>query len=95
MELNEVLIRPIITEKGMKAVKEKTYLFEVNLKANKNQIKNAVEKIFGVKVAKVRVVIHKGKTKRVGRKLIEKKLPKKKIAYIKLEKGEIDIFPKT
>ena len=49
----DIIIRPIITERSMAATSDKKYVFEVAPSAGKIEIKNAVEKIFGVKVAKV------------------------------------------
>ena len=49
----DIIIRPIITERSMAATSDKKYVFEVAPTAGKIEIKNAVEKIFGVKVAKV------------------------------------------
>ncbi len=84
-----------MTEKSTQLLKKGYYVFEVDIKANKNQVKEAVEKLFSVEVEEVKTLKRKGKVKRVGKKWIEKKLPDKKIAYIKLKKGHIDIFPKV
>ena len=62
----DIIIRPIITERSMAAASEKKYVFEVAPDAGKIEIKNAVEQIFGVKVAKVNTVNYDGKEKRVG-----------------------------
>jgi len=63
-----VIIRPLITEQGMHFANTRgAYSFEVNKNANKNQIKNAVEKIYSVKVLKVRTANYKGKYRRRGR----------------------------
>ena len=62
----DIIIRPIITERSMEATGTKKYVFEVAPEAGKVEIKNAVEKIFGVKVAKVNTLHMGGKTKRVG-----------------------------
>ena len=63
-----VIIRPLVTEQGMHFANVKgAYCFEVNKKANKAQIKNAVEKIYNVKVQKVRTANRRGKTRRRGR----------------------------
>jgi large subunit ribosomal protein L23 len=63
-----VIIRPLITEQGMHFANTKgAYSFEVNRRANKAQIKNAVEKIYGVKVLKVRTANRTGKYRRRGR----------------------------
>ena len=62
----DIIIRPIITERSMEAVADKKYVFEVAPTAGKVEIKNAVEEIFGVKVAKVNTVNYDGKAKRLG-----------------------------
>jgi large subunit ribosomal protein L23 len=63
-----IIIRPLITEQGMHFANIKgAYSFEVNKRANKAQIKNAVERIYSVKVKKVRTANRKGKHRRRGR----------------------------
>ena len=62
----DIIIRPIITERSMEATADKKYVFEVAPDAGKIEIKNAVEEIFGVKVAKVNAVNYDGKAKRLG-----------------------------
>ena len=62
----DIIIRPIITERSMAATAEKKYVFEVAPTAGKIEIKNAVEEIFGVKVAKVNTLNVSGKAKRMG-----------------------------
>ena len=62
----DIIIRPIITERSMEAVADKKYVFEEAPTAGKIEIKNAVEEIFGVKVAKVNTVNYDGKAKRLG-----------------------------
>ncbi len=91
-ELHDILLRPLVTEKtsGLMA-SENTFGFEVGLRANKLQIKSAVETIFGVKVADVRTVVVRGKAKRFGRHMGKRSNWKK--AYIKLAEGEtIDLY---
>ena len=63
----DIIIRPIITERSMEATSTKKYVFEVAPTAGKIEIKNAVEQIFGVKVAKVNTLNMYGKEKRTGR----------------------------
>ena len=63
----DIIIRPIITERSMASVADKKYVFEVAPDAGKIEIKNAVEQIFGVKVAKVNTLRMQGKQKRTGR----------------------------
>lgn len=82
MDLHDVLIRPIVTENTMEMMADKKYAFAVSKCATKTQIKNAVEKIFNVKVEKVFTSNRTGKVKRVGR--FEGKRPDWKRAIVKL-----------
>lgn len=66
MVAEDVIIRPIITEKSNSAIVEGKYTFEVNKKATKIEIRNAVEKLFQVKVKNVSTMNVKGKPKRQG-----------------------------
>ena len=70
MQLYEVLHRPLITEKNSVLQAQGKYAFEVAERANKPQIKQAVEKAFKVKVMAVNVMTVPGKTKRVGRRIV-------------------------
>ena len=63
----DIIIKPIISEQSMEAVDLKKYAFKVDKKANKTEIKKAVEEIFGVKVEKVTTTNVPGKKKRQGR----------------------------
>lgn len=63
----DIIKRPVITENSMNLVAQKKYTFEVDVKANKTEVKDAIETIFGVKVEKVNIMNYKGKFKRVGR----------------------------
>jgi large subunit ribosomal protein L23 len=66
LENTQVIIRPLVTEKSVDAAQhQNTYLFEVHREANKTQIRNAVQKLFSVKVESIRTVIRKGKMRRV------------------------------
>lgn len=93
--MNKVLIEPVLTEKATKLVATSVYMFNVDKHANKFQIKNALEKLFPVKVANVKIINRKGKTKRKGRRMMHQQLPDKKVAFIKVKSGKIDIFPQT
>ena len=62
----DIIIRPIITERSMAATSDKKYVFEVAPSAGKIEIKNAVEEIFGVKVASVNTLNVPAKAKRMG-----------------------------
>ena len=82
----DIIKAPIITEKSANiAADEKTYVFKVDVKANKSQIKDAIEKIFNVKVEKVNTVNVHAKKKRVGRYV--GKTNKVKKAIVKLKEG--------
>lgn len=67
MFAQDIIIRPIVTEKGMMGIAEKKYTFEVAKAANKIEIAKAVEELFKVKVAKVNTVNVRGKYRRQGR----------------------------
>lgn len=95
MKIEQILIKPLLTEKGTTLANNKVYLFEVNRKANKHMVKETLEKLYKVKVSDVRIMIRKGKKKRVGRKMTVKNLANRKIAFIKLSEGKIDLFPQA
>ena len=66
MIAEEVIVKPIITERSSEDLQEGKYTFKVNKKATKVEIAKAVEKLFEVKVLKVNTISVKGKEKRVG-----------------------------
>ena len=66
MIAEEVIIKPIVTERSSMDLQEGKYTFKVNKKATKVEIAKAVEKLFEVKVLKVNTISVKGKEKRVG-----------------------------
>ena len=66
MVAEEIIIAPVVTEKSSADMQEGKYTFKVAKKATKVDIKNAVEKLFEVKVLKVNTMTVKGKEKRVG-----------------------------
>lgn len=66
MLAEDVIVRPVVTEKSNDELQQGKYTFEVNKKATKVDIAKAVEKLFEVKVLKVNTMTVKGKTKRVG-----------------------------
>ncbi len=91
-QLENVLKKPLITEKTS-IIGEKTnrFGFLVELKANKNQIKQAVESLYDVKVLNVKTSILPGKLKRAGK--TTKKTSKTKKAYVQLAEGQkIEFF---
>lgn len=92
MHVEQVLIKPLLTEKSSIATETANrYAFQVQLKANKNQIKLAVEKMFDVKVVNVRTSISPGKVKRFGRHT--KKSSSTKKAYVQIQEGQkLELF---
>lgn len=86
----DIIIAPVITEKSALCEQEGTYVFKVAKKANKTQIKQAIEKIFNVKVENVNTVNVHPKKKRVGR--YEGMTKSYKKAYVKLAKGSTISF---
>ncbi|ASB86708.1 50S ribosomal protein L23 [Bacillus glycinifermentans] len=88
----DVLKRPVITERSADLMAEKKYTFEVDVKANKTEVKDAVEEIFGVKVEKVNIMNYKGKFKRVGRYSGMTNRRRKAIVKLTADSKEIEIF---
>jgi large subunit ribosomal protein L23 len=87
----DVLIRPLITEKTTAMMQDNKYTFIVPLKANKIEIRQAVEQIFKVKVLDVNTIRVLGKVKRMGR--TQGKRPDYKKAIVKLAAGQtIEFF---
>ncbi len=89
---HDIIIKPVLSEKSYDEMPDKRYTFLVDPKANKTEIKNAVEAIFGVKVQSVNTLRQQGKLKRVGVHTGRK--PSFKKAYVKLtaESKEIEFF---
>ena len=86
----DVIRRPVITEKATMASENGAVVFEVDIAANKPEIKEAVETLFGVKVKAVNTVVTKGKQKRF--KGIKGRRNDVKKAYVTLEEGNtIDV----
>jgi large subunit ribosomal protein L23 len=83
MHLYEVLRRPLITEKSTALQAQNKYAFEIAGGANKPMIKQAVEKAFKVSVTGVNVVTMRGKTRRMGRRLIKTSPWKKAVVTLK------------
>ncbi|WP_017729596.1 50S ribosomal protein L23 [Halalkalibacterium ligniniphilum] len=88
----DVIKRPVITERSTDLMSEKKYTFEVDVRANKTQIKDAVEEIFDVKVEKVNTMNYKGKFKRFGRYTGHTARRKKAIVTLTPESKELDFF---
>lgn len=87
MTIHDVLVKPLVTEKGMtKKEEERTLCFQVSADANKIQVKQAVEKLFSVKVEQVRTANFEGKLRRRGKFTGYKSDWKK--AYVKIAAGQ-------
>lgn len=80
----DIIKRPILTEKVYDSIQEKRYAFEVAPDANKTEIRQAIEEIFKVKVAKVNTLRTQGKLKRQG--ATQGRRPEVKKAYVVLKK---------
>jgi large subunit ribosomal protein L23 len=89
---HDVILKPLVTEKAVNLAQEQNkYTFYVDRKANKIEIKNAIEEIFNVKVTAVNTMTVRDKKKRVGR--YEGLTPTRKKAVVTLNEGDtIDIF---
>lgn len=85
MNYRSIIKAPIITEKSSDLAQHNTYVFSVDTKANKTQIKQAIENIFGVKAENVNTINVKPKKKRVGRYVGKTNRVKK--AIVKLKEG--------
>lgn len=91
MHYEKIIKRPLITEKADRLKAMNCYQFEVMKKANKYQIKKAVEKMFGVRVTSVKTANHRGKLRRLGRSSGYKSDYKKASVFIK-EGQKIEIM---
>jgi large subunit ribosomal protein L23 len=97
MDIYQVLVRPLVTEKGTHLAgrrfegKGGTYCFEIHREATKAEVKEAIEKIYNVKVTEVRLANREGKFRRYRMK--EGKTPRWKKAYVELHPDyHIDLF---
>ena len=92
MDPRDIILAPVVTEKSVGLLAEKTYTFKVDKNANKIQIAEAVEAIFGVKVLKVNTISMKGAKRRMGR--FEGYRPdwKKAIVTLTADSKTIDFF---
>ncbi|MBU0974552.1 50S ribosomal protein L23 [Patescibacteria group bacterium] len=89
-----IVVKPVITEKSLRlANTDNTYVFEVQMTSNKNQIKEAIEKLFEVKVERIRTIVNQRELKRTGKKRMMVKFGKTKKALVTLKSGQsIDLF---
>src|SRR3954468_23419417 len=96
MKLSEVLVKPIVTEKSNKLTDQgRTYAFRIDRKANKLEVKKAVEDFYGVTVIEVNTVVvpAKAKSKFTKAGFVSGRKPAYKKAYVKVAEGEtIDLY---
>ncbi|MET3574349.1 50S ribosomal protein L23 [Bhargavaea ullalensis] len=92
MDARDVLKRPVITERSAEAMEDKKYTFDVDVRANKTQVKQAVEEVFGVKVEKVNIMNVKGKFKRMGRYGGYTNKRRKAIVKLTADSKDIELF---
>ena len=93
MDQTSILIKPVITEKSMDEAGRGRFTFVVAKDADKTQIRHAVEEHFKVNVISVQTITMKGRTRRVGKRRIETKMPALKKALVRLKEGQrIDLF---
>ena len=92
MNLLDVIKRPVITEKSMNAMEENKYTFEVDTRANKTLVKQAVEAAFDVKVKDVNIVNIRPKFKRMGKYAGYTKKRRKAIVTLTSDSKAIELF---
>ncbi len=88
----DIIRKPIITEKSMVEMPDKKYTFQVDVHANKSQIKRAVEEVFSVKVEDVKTANIFGKTKRVGVHVGKRSDYKKAVVKLTTDSKAIEFF---
>ena len=88
----DIILKPVLTEKGYDGIADKRYTFTVARKANKTQIRIAVEQMFGVQVKSVNTVTQRGKLKRMGRNEGYTPTTKKAIVTLTEDSKAIEFF---
>ena len=92
MAAQDIIIKPLLSEKSYQGIQSKRYTFVVKKTANKTEIKLAVEEIFGVKVERVNTINVKGKKRRVGASQGYTSPYKKAIVQLKADSKSIEFF---
>lgn len=87
MNIYDVIQHPVLSEKSMWSEEEGQYIFKVHLKANKHQIREAVQSIYGVSVEEVRTMVMPAKTRRRGNRVFIRN-PKWKKAVVSVAEGD-------
>ncbi|WP_052255476.1 50S ribosomal protein L23 [Salinicoccus sp. YB14-2] len=90
MDARDIIKSPVITERSADLMQMDKYTFDVDVKANKTQVKKAIEEIFDVTVEKVNIMNYKPKKKRMGR--YEGYTNRRRKAIVTLREGSIEIF---
>jgi len=91
LDAYKIVLKPVLTEKGTWEHENRNlYRFEVQTTANKIQIAQAIESLFGVKVGRIRTMMRVGKTRRRG--FTVSRTPSRKLALITLSEGKIDLL---
>ncbi len=88
----DIILKPVLTEKGYDGIAEKRYTFTVLRTANKTQIRIAVEQMFGVQVKSVNTITQRGKLKRQGRNQGYTPTTKKAVVSLKEDSKPIEYF---
>lgn len=89
---HDIIRKPVVTEQSMNEMAEGKYTFVVDKKANKTEIKNAIEKIFEVKVSKINTMNMTGKLKRMGRNIGRRPSWKKAVVTLTEDSKGIEFF---
>ena len=92
MTAYDIIIKPVVTERSMENMESKSYTFKVATRANKSEIKKAVETIFGVKVKQENTMNITGKKKRMGANVGKRPDWKKAIVTLTEDSKEIEFF---
>jgi large subunit ribosomal protein L23 len=96
MDARQVIIKPIVSEKSYGLLDNNVYVFQVHTDANKIEIRQAIEEIFGVKVDRVNTLNREGKRKRNRRKMTFGKRANTKRAMVTLKGDDrIDLFERA
>lgn len=92
MDPRDLIKRPVITERATELMEENKYVFEVDRRANKVEIRKAIEKLFDVKVEQVNTLNQTGKLKRVGKSVGRTQDRKKAIVKLTADSNPINFF---
>jgi large subunit ribosomal protein L23 len=88
----DVIVKPVISERSMDDAQKRKYTFKVAVDANKTEVKQALEEIFGVEVKKVNIMNVSGKVKKMGKNVGRTAAAKKAIVTLTPKSKEIEFF---